>query len=134
MEACGLVSSVKLALRNSLGLTILSHCTPAGPLTNLTTWEVRGRVLLLTIQIQMLGFGMRSIVLPEMDLFAEYDKVCLRRNSLRKLMTYLRDYHVTSNFSSSEPGLPFVSIIKFSINQTSEECFSCALISYPNMG
>lgn len=66
-----MVSFVKLTLLNSLGVTILSPCTQTGRLTNLMIWAVRSRVLSLTIQIQMLGAGMRLIVLAEMDLSAE---------------------------------------------------------------
>ena len=42
---------------------------------SLTTWGVKDHVLLLTIPIQMLGFGMRLIVPLGMDLSAEFEKV-----------------------------------------------------------
>lgn len=70
-----MASSVKLALQNSLGATILLQYTLTGQPMSLTTWGVKDHVLLLTIPIQMLGFGMRLIVPLGMDLSAEYEKV-----------------------------------------------------------
>ena len=78
MEDCGLASFVKLALQNSLGATILLQCTLTGQPMSLTTWGVNDHVLLLTIPIQKLGFGMRLIVPLGMDLSAEYEKVFSR--------------------------------------------------------
>ena len=63
-----MASFVKLALQNSLGATILLQCT-------LTGQPMKDHVLLLTIPIQKLGFGMKLIVPLGMDLSAEYEKV-----------------------------------------------------------
>lgn len=70
-----MASFVKLALQNSLGATILLQYTLTGQPMSLTTWGVKDHVLLLTIPIPMLGFGMRLIVPLGMDLSAEYEKV-----------------------------------------------------------
>ena len=70
-----MASFVKLALQNSLGATILLQSTLTGQPMSLTTCGVKDHVLLLTILIQMLGFGMRLIVPLGMDLSAEYGKV-----------------------------------------------------------
>ena len=70
-----MASFVKLALQNLLGATILLQSTLTGQPMSPTTWGVKDHVLLLTIPIQMLGFGMRLIVPLGMDLSAEYKKV-----------------------------------------------------------
>jgi len=56
MEDCGLASFVKLALQNSLGVTILLQYTLTGQPMSPTAWGVKDHVLLLTIRIQIRAY------------------------------------------------------------------------------